>query len=268
MLERLKSQAEANGVDDLVWLDQTQIAAIEPSVLAVRGLLSPSTGIIDSHSYMSALRSDADPRGAHVVVPTPVVGGSVLATGFEARVRRCRTVQRNVSNGRERCRPACSRCGSLNQRDARSEHPGAAFRQRALFVLGGRAPFNRLVYPVPVPGGLGVHLTLDLSKQARFGPDVSWLGGVDYAFDERRAESFYAAIRAYYPALADGALVPGYTGIRPKLGAAGTPAQDFVIQGPRSHGIAGLVNLYGIESPGLTASLALAEATVAFLVEA
>ncbi|MEO6598843.1 MAG: FAD-dependent oxidoreductase, partial [Polyangiaceae bacterium] len=119
---------------------------------------------------------------------------------------------------------------------------------------------NHLVYPVPVPGGLGIHLTLDLAKQARFGPDVSWLSGVDYAFDERRSDAFYTAIRAYFPALADGALAPGYTGIRAKLGPAGAPTQDFVIQGPADHGIPGFVSLYGIESPGLTASLALADA--------
>jgi L-2-hydroxyglutarate oxidase LhgO len=118
---------------------------------------------------------------------------------------------------------------------------------------------------VPVPGGLGVHVTLDLAGQARFGPDVSWLDGIDYAFDDTRAASFYSAIRQYYPALADGALVPGYTGIRPKLSPAGSPADDFVAQGPRDHGVPGLLNLYGIESPGLTSSLALAEAALAHL---
>ena len=265
VLDRLKSQAEANGVDDLVWLDRAQIASMEPSVVAVRGLLSPSTGIIDSHSYMSALRSDAESHGAHVVVSTPVLGGSVVATGFELDFG-------GVEPFRATCRTVVNAAGLRAQEVARSINgvpeisiPEQHFAKGHYFVLAGRAPFNRLVYPVPVPGGLGVHLTLDMSKQARFGPDVSWLGGVDYAFDERRSDSFYAAIRAYYPALADGALVPGYTGIRPKLGAAGTPARDFVIQGPTSHGIPELVNLYGIESPGLTASLALADATVAAL---
>src|SRR6185369_5329795 len=131
--------------------------------------------------------------------------------------------------------------------------PECFYAKGHYFVLGGRAPFRRLVYPVPVPGGLGVHVTLDLVGQARFGPDVSWIDGVDYDFDESRATSFYGAIRTYFPALADGALNPGYTGIRPKLGPAGTPAQDFVVQGPQEHGVRGLVNLYGIESPGLTA---------------
>ncbi|HKO47526.1 MAG TPA: NAD(P)/FAD-dependent oxidoreductase [Polyangiaceae bacterium] len=264
-LERIKLQAEANGVHDLTWLDQAQIASLEPSVRAVRGLLSPSTGIIDSHSYMSALRADAEARGAHVVVSTPVLGGSVLGSGFEL-----------AFGGSEPfgaiCRTVVNAAGLRAQEVARSlsgvptsSIPEQHFAKGHYFVLAGRAPFNRLVYPVPVPGGLGVHLTLDMAKQARFGPDVSWLDGVDYAFDESRADSFYAAIRAYYPGLADGALVPGYTGIRPKLGPAGTPARDFVIQGPSDHGVPELVNLYGIESPGLTASLALAEATVAAL---
>jgi len=268
VLERLKAQAEANGVNDLVWLDQAQIASMEPSVSAVRALLSPSTGIIDSHGYMSALRRDAESRGAHVVVSTPVLGGHVVGTGFELEFggsepfgATCRTV---VNAAGLRAQEVARSISGVPEESIPEQH----FAKGHYFVLAGRAPFNRLVYPVPVPGGLGVHLTLDLAKQARFGPDISWLAGVDYAFDERRAESFYAAIRAYYPALADGVLRPGYTGIRAKLGAAGTPAQDFVIQGPASHGIAGLVNLYGIESPGLTASLALAQATVDALADA
>jgi L-2-hydroxyglutarate oxidase LhgO len=137
--------------------------------------------------------------------------------------------------------------------------PGAWFAKGHYFVFAGRSPFSRLVYPVPVPGGLGVHVTMDLAGQARFGPDVSWVDSIDYGFDEKRAASFYPAIRSYFPDLADGALQPGYTGIRPKLSAAGAPPHDFVIQGPADHQVPGLVNLYGIESPGLTASLALAE---------
>jgi L-2-hydroxyglutarate oxidase LhgO len=143
--------------------------------------------------------------------------------------------------------------------------PPCHYAKGHYFVLRGRAPFQRLVYPLAVAGGLGIHLTLDLGGQARFGPDVAWVDAIDYAFDESRAPSFYAAIRRYWPALPDGALSPGYTGIRPKLGPAGTPAQDFVIQGPEVHGVQGLVNLYGIESPGLTSCLAIAEAVVAAL---
>lgn len=259
-LESLKAKAEANGVDDLLWLDRAELARLEPAVSAVRGLLSPSTGIIDSHGYMSALRADAERAGAHVVVSTPVLRGRVVAGGFELEF-----------GGPEPftgiCRTVVNAAGLRSQEVARSisgvpaaSIPEQHFAKGHYFVLAGRAPFNHLVYPVPVPGGLGIHLTLDLAKQARFGPDVSWLSGVDYAFDERRSDAFYTAIRAYFPALADGALAPGYTGIRAKLGPAGAPTQDFVIQGPADHGIPGFVSLYGIESPGLTASLALADA--------
>jgi L-2-hydroxyglutarate oxidase LhgO len=137
--------------------------------------------------------------------------------------------------------------------------PGLYYAKGHYFVLRGRSPFRRLVYPVPGPGTLGIHVTLDLGGQARFGPDISWVDGVGYDFDESRAASFYRAIRTYFPALADGALEPGYTGIRPKLGPAGAPPRDFVIEGPADHGVGGLVNLFGIESPGLTAVLAIAD---------
>jgi L-2-hydroxyglutarate oxidase LhgO len=141
----------------------------------------------------------------------------------------------------------------------REKIPRAFFARGNYFTLSGRSPFSRLIYPVPVPGGLGTHLTLDLAGQARFGPDVEWIDDISYEVDPRRGDSFYAAIRRYWPDLPDGALQPGYSGIRPKITPPGAPAQDFVVQGPREHGVAGLVNLFGIESPGLTASLALAE---------
>jgi L-2-hydroxyglutarate oxidase LhgO len=140
-----------------------------------------------------------------------------------------------------------------------SSIPPQYFGKGHYFTLAGSSPFSHLVYPVPEPGGLGVHVTLDLAGQARFGPDVSWIASVDYGFDETRASQFYAAIRRYFPGLRDGALSPGHTGIRPKLVPAGAPAADFMLQGPAEHGVPGLLNLYGIESPGLTASLALAD---------
>jgi L-2-hydroxyglutarate oxidase LhgO len=246
-------------VTDLDWLDAREIAELEPQVKAVRGLISPSTGIIDSHGLMSALRRDAEERGANVILASPVLGGRVTAQGIELRIggsevstALCRTVvnagglqAQDVARGIEGVPP--------------SSIPGQYFAKGHYFTLSGRSPFQRLVYPVPVPGGLGVHVTLDLAGQARFGPDVSWLDGIDYSFDESRAAQFYSAIRSYFPALADGALVPGYTGIRPKLSPAGSPADDFVLQGPSEHGVPGLLNLYGIESPGLTSALALAD---------
>jgi L-2-hydroxyglutarate oxidase LhgO len=258
-LERLKAQAEANGVNDLTWLDQADIAALEPAVSAKRGLLSPSTGIIDSHAFMSMLRRDAERAGASVVVSTPVLGGRVGSRGIELDI-----------GGQEattaHCRTVVNAAGLRAQEVARSIRgvpvgsiPAQHFAKGHYFVLQGKAPFRRLVYPIPAPGGLGVHVTLDLSKQARFGPDVSWLNGIDYAFDESRSESFYQAIRSYFPGLAADSLSPGYTGIRPKLGPAGAPVADFIVQGPAQHGVPNLLNLYGIESPGLTSSLALAE---------
>jgi L-2-hydroxyglutarate oxidase LhgO len=137
--------------------------------------------------------------------------------------------------------------------------PGAYYAKGNYFTLSGRSPFSRLIYPVPVPGGLGVHLTIDLGGQARFGPDVQWIDAINYTVDPARADSFYAAVRTYWPDLQDGALQPGYAGIRPKITPRGAPAQDFVVQGPQTHGVRGLINLFGIESPGLTASLAIAD---------
>ena len=264
-LNRLKAQAEANGVADLVWLDRAEIFALEPAITAVRGLLSPSTGIIDSHEYMLALRRDAEAAGTDVVLATPVIGGRVAREGIELNVGGSETA--TIS-----CRTVINAAGLRAQEVARSivgvpksTIPEQHFAKGHYFVLAGRAPFQRLVYPVPVPGGLGIHLTLDLAKQARFGPDVSWIPGIDYTFDERRESSFYSAIRGYFPGLVEGSLTPGYTGIRAKLGPAGSPSQDFVVQGPVVHGVPGLVNLYGIESPGLTASLALGEHVLALL---
>jgi L-2-hydroxyglutarate oxidase LhgO len=260
-LEKYKKQGEANGVTDLRWLDAAEVNALEPEVRCVRGLLSPSTGIIDSHGLMQAYERDLRAAGGTVLLGTPVVGGSVSGgltievgdVGGQAPTTiRCRT----LVNSAGLYAPAVA--GLLRGLPAETI-PVATYAKGHYFVLSGKSPFRRLVYPIAVAGGLGVHVTLDLGGRARFGPDVSWIDGVDYSFDESRAPSFYEAIRRYWPGLADGALEPGYTGIRPKLGEKGAASQDFVIQGPADHGVPGLVNLYGIESPGLTASLALAD---------
>jgi L-2-hydroxyglutarate oxidase LhgO len=263
-LEKYKKQGEANGVTDLTWLEAAQVAAMEPEVRCVRALHSPSTGIIDSHGLMQAYERDLRGAGGNVLLATPVVGGSVeggltLEIGGQAPTKiRCRT----LVNSAGLWAPAVA--GTL--RGLRPETiPVATYAKGHYFVLSGRSPFKRLVYPIAVAGGLGVHVTLDLAGRARFGPDVSWIEGVDYSFDEGRAAAFYEAIRRYWPGLADGALEPGYTGIRPKLGEKGAASQDFVIQGPDVHGVPGLVNLYGIESPGLTASLALADVVIKLL---
>jgi L-2-hydroxyglutarate oxidase LhgO len=200
-----------------------------------------------------------------VLLATPVVGGGVREGGVTIEV-----------GGREPfavlCRSVVNSAGLFAQDVARrldglapETIPPQYFAKAHYFTLAGRSPFRRLVYPLPVPGGLGIHVTLDMGGQARFGPDVEWVDGVDYTFDETRAPAFYASIRSYYPALADGALNPGYTGVRPKLAPAGVAAKDFMIQGPGEHGVPGLVNLYGIESPGLTAALAIGGEVVGLL---
>ena len=200
-----------------------------------------------------------------VAFKTPLLGGRVVADGFELRV-----------GGDEpatiKCRYLVNAAGLYAPALARSIEgipldtiPPAYFCRGCYFTLFGKTPFTRLIYPVPVPGGLGVHITLDLAGQARFGPDVEWIDDVDYSVDPRRCDSFYAAVRRYWPGLKDDALQPGYAGIRPKISGPNDPAADFTMQGPAEHGIPGLVNCYGIESPGLTASLPLADAAVAKL---
>jgi L-2-hydroxyglutarate oxidase LhgO len=265
VLDRLRAHAAANGVHDLTPLSRAEVRELEPAVECVAGVLSPSTGIVDSHAYMSALRRDAEAAGAGIVFGSPVVAGEVGDGGITLSIG-------GAEPSRVCCRAVVNSAGLWAPRVARSIRgvpepsiPRDFYAKGHYFVLSGRHPFSHLVYPVPVPGGLGVHVTLDMGGQARFGPDVSWIDGVDYTFDERRVAGFTAAIRTYFPGLAEGALEPGYTGIRPKLGPEGSPASDFVIQGPSDHGVPGLVNLFGIESPGLTASLSLAERVAALL---
>jgi L-2-hydroxyglutarate oxidase LhgO len=258
-LEKILAAALKNGVDDLRWLSAAQAEQLEPAVRSVRALLSPSTGIVDSHGFMTALREDAEAAGAQLVLRTPVLsgraeqGGITLALGGE-------------DPGEIHFRLVVNCAGLWAQDVARAvvglpaaSVPPQHFAKAHYFVLSGPSPFRRLVYPVPVPGGLGTHVTLDMAGRARFGPDVEWVEGVDYRFDESRAESFYRSIRRYFPGLADGQLEPGYTGVRPKVTGPKDPAGDFLVQGPAEHGLPGLINLYGIESPGLTAALPLAQ---------
>lgn len=265
VLERLLLQAQQNGVTDLEWLTSAEVSRLEPAVVAVRGLLSPSTGVLDSHAFMSALRRDAESAGADVVRCSPVLGGRVTSAGFELSVG-------GSDPTALLCRTLVNAAGLRAQQVARSivgipepTIPPQYFAKGHYFVLGGASPFKRLVYPVPAPSGLGVHVTLDTAGQARFGPDVSWIDEVDYAFDEQRKASFALAIRQYFPSLSEGRLTPGFTGIRPKLSGPGGATHDFVVQGARDHGLPKLINLYGIESPGLTSALALAEHVLAAL---
>jgi len=258
-LTEIKARAEANGVEDMRLLSAAEAIALEPNLHCTAALLSPRTGIVDSHSYMLALQGDAEAAGAMLAFHAPVRQGRVVDDGIEIEV-----------GGDEpmnlRCRLMVN-CAGLHAPELAKKITGmpsdrvptAYYAKGNYFTLTGRSPFSRLIYPVPVPGGLGVHITVDMGGQAKFGPDVEWIDGIDYAVDPHRADKFYAAVRRYWPGLKDGALQPGYAGIRPKIVPQGAPAQDFVVQGPAEHGVAGLVNLFGIESPGLTASLALAE---------
>ena len=258
-LEAVARRAAANGVGDLEWLDAGQVEALEPALACVAALLSPSTGIVDSHGLMLAYHGDAEAAGAQIVCRAPILGSTVVPGGIELAI-----------GGDAPMRLACRwlvNCAGLEavalaaRIDGVPEAalPPAFYCKGSYYALAGRPPFSRLIYPVPEHAGLGVHLTLDLGGQARFGPDVEWIDRPDYDVDIGRAAGFYAAIRRYWPGLPDGALQPGYAGIRPKISGPGEPAADFRIDGPAEHGVKGLVNLLGIESPGLTASLAIAD---------
>jgi L-2-hydroxyglutarate oxidase LhgO len=258
-LYKYKEQAERNGVLDLQWLTRAEMAALEPNVLAVAGLLSPSTGIIDSHGLMLAYQGDAEARGATIAYHSPVLGGEIHDGGTVLRVGGSDQVALQ-------CRIVVNAAGLTAPAVARSIRgmphatiPPQHYCKGHYYVLAGRSPFQRLIYPVGSGLWHGVHVTLDLGGQVKFGPDLQWQDSIDYSFDTSREASFYDSIRHYYPGLPDGALQPGYTGIRPKITAQGEPAADFMIQGAQHHGVPGMVNLYGIESPGLTSSMAIGD---------
>jgi L-2-hydroxyglutarate oxidase LhgO len=221
-------------------------------------LLSPSTGIIDSHAYMLALRGDIENAGGVLVFRTPLLRARATADGFELDTGGDSPVSigcRIFVNSAGLSAPSVAR--AIDSMPA-EKIPTAYYAKGNYFSCSTRAPFSRLIYPVPEPGGLGVHLTIDMGGQAKFGPDVEWVDTLDYTVDPQRAEKFYPAIRRYWPALPDGALAPSYAGIRPKIVPPAIARQDFLIQSEAQHGVAGLINLFGIESPGLTASLAIA----------
>ena len=254
-LEGIQRKAHANGVTDVVWMTKAQVQALEPEISCVAGLYSPSTGIIDSHALMLAYLGDAEERGAMLALKSRLLGAQVVPDGFVVH-----SDQIDVA-----CKILVNSAGLKAPSVARSIEgvpenliPREFYAKGNYYSLARKSPFSRLVYPVPEPGGLGVHVTLDLAGQARFGPDVEWIDRIDYNVDPKRSERFYAAIRRYWPGLPDGALSPGYAGIRPKTAGPKEPAPDFEVQGPKVHGVPGLVQLFGIESPGLTASLALA----------
>ena len=258
-LQSIRAHAEANGVTDMQTLSGPAARALEPALNCDAALLSPSTGIIDSHAYMLALHGDAEAAGAAFAFHTPfrraraAAGRIELETGGTAPTTLgCDLLVNAAGLGA----PAVAR-GIDGMPIELIPVPYLA--KGNYFSCSARAPFSRLIYPVPEPGGLGVHLTLDMAGQARFGPDVEWVDRIDYAVDPARAEKFYPAIRKYWPTLPDGALMPSYSGIRPKIVPPAVASQDFLMQGWREHGVTGLINLFGIESPGLTSSLAIAD---------
>ena len=258
-LAKIAASGAANGVDDLRLLSQAETLALEPALNAAGALLSPSSGIVDSHELMTSLLADAEHTGATLALASPVTGGERDGEGWRLRVGDFELGARCVVNAAGLF--AAQVAGSLG-----TPAPRLRFARGHYFSLAGRAPFSRLIYPLPVDGGLGVHLTLDLGGQARFGPDVQWLddtdaAALDYAVDPALAPAFEAEVRSYWPALPAGALQPAYAGIRPKLNGPGGAAADFRIDSDTP----GLVQLFGIESPGLTAALALAEEVAARL---
>jgi L-2-hydroxyglutarate oxidase LhgO len=254
-LEGIRAKAHANGVTDVDWIAKDEVARMEPELFCMGALHSPSTGIIDSHSLMLAYLGDAEDRGAMLALKTPLVGGEITGGGIVLHTSEMTLKTAILVNSAGLRAPSVAK--TIEGFD-RKFIPGEFYAKGNYYSLNRKNPFKRLIYPVPEPGGLGVHVTLDLAGQARFGPDVEWIERINYDVDPRRADRFYAAIRRYWPGLPDDSLSPGYAGIRPKTAGPKEPAPDFEIQGPRKHGVPGLVNLFGIESPGLTASLALA----------
>ncbi len=265
-LPSIIEKARANGVHDLRLLNREQARELEPELECLGAVHSPSTGIVDSHGLMLSLQGDLEHAGGMVVCHAQVDLLAATDVGIDVQTRdgtrlRARTVINAAGLG------ACDL--ALRVRGLAADHvPRAWFAKGNYFTLSGRSPFEHLIYPAPEPdkhlAGLGVHLTLDLGGQAKFGPDVQWVDRADdLQVDPARGEAFYAEVRRYWPGLPEGALQPGYAGMRPKISGPHEPAADFVIQGPAVHGVPGLVNLFGIESPGLTSCLAIADQVVA-----
>ena len=259
-LAALLTQARANGVTDLDFLSNRDITALEPALRCTAGLLCPSTGILDSHSFMLALQGDLEAAGGSIAFLSEFVRGAIDHNGIRLSVRSDQdelTIHTRVVVNSAGLR-ATEVARAFTGLDARTVLE-TRYAKGTYFVLQQKSPFTHLVYPLPEGAGLGVHVTLDLAGETRFGPDAEWITEIDYHPDPDRAEAFYDAIRTYWPAIPAGSLAPGYVGIRPKIVGPGEPPGDFVIQGPKQHGAEGLINLFGIESPGLTASLAIGE---------
>jgi L-2-hydroxyglutarate oxidase LhgO len=265
MLKGIAEKALANGVEDIRWLSAAEAKALEPEVECLAALISPSTGILDSHGYMLSLQGDAEAAGATFAFLSPVTGGVVENGGITLEVggrEPMRLTARAVINAAGL--GAMKVAGAIQGLPA-DRVPPLYYAKGNYFSLLGRPPFERLVYPVPDHASIGLHYTRDLAGRGRFGPDVEWVESIGYDVDASRADRFYESIRRYWPGLKDGALQADYAGVRPKLQTPTGPVRDFLIEGPADHGVPGLVNLFGIESPGLTSSLAIAEHVIAKL---
>lgn len=263
-LDSVLGAAHRNGVSDVDYLTLNAVRELEPEVRCAGALLSPSTGIVDSHSLMLALQGDAEEHGAMIAFHSSLMECESVNNGFELAIE-----YQDGSHSGETLKLRCDmlvNAAGLGAQDVASRIAGIAsdniptlhLARGCYFTMAGRAPFQHLIYPMPDHASLGIHVTLDIGGNIRFGPDVEWVDEIKYDVNPSRGEAFYEAVRRYYPALRDGSLQPGYSGIRPKIQAPGEPPADFVIDGPSNHGIPGLVNLFGIESPGLTATLAIA----------
>jgi L-2-hydroxyglutarate oxidase LhgO len=259
--ERLRqhmAHAIEAGVRDLEWLQPDQAQKLEPNLACHAAYLSPWSGIVDSHALMQAYRAELEAHGGTVVLRSPVTGGAITPEGIEIKVGgiepttlRCKTLVNCAGHGAPPLARAIAKFPT-------SRVPRSYFRRGVYFSVTGR-PFKRLIYPIHGPGGMDIHAVIDLAGNVRFGPDAQWVDRIDYSVDPARAEAFYRSIRAFWPGLPEGALAPAYAGIRPKITGPDEPAADFIIQGRADHGIPNLINLFGIESPGLTSSLAIGE---------
>jgi len=263
-LQAILAKGKANGVNDLAMLTREEARTLEPALQCVAAVRSPSTGIVDSHSLMLAFQGDLETGGGVIALRSAFENGRATSCGLEVV----------TSDGMQLLAKSVVNSMGLSATEVARKFfglesrfvPNAYYAKGNYFTLSGQSPFSQLIYPIPEAAGLGVHLTLDLGGYAKFGPDVQWVDSPeDLDVDTSRGQAFYAEVRKYWPTLKDGALMPGYAGIRPKVSGPGDAASDFLIQGPTLHGVPGLVNLFGIESPGLTSCLAIAEYVSALL---
>jgi L-2-hydroxyglutarate oxidase LhgO len=259
-IEKYYKQGQINGVENVRWLSGAEARALEPQLNAVAAVEYLESGVMDAHGYMDALEGEIESHGGAVVLNSPFVGAAPReAGGFDIRVGGDAPTTVSARNLVISAGLSAQSCADLIEGFPKARIPRQYLAKGNYFSLSMKAPFQRLIYPPPVPGALGTHYRRDLGGVARFGPDIEWITEENYSVDPSRADSFYSAIRTFWPGLPDGALTPDYAGIRPKIHGPGEPQPDFMLEGPAEHGIAGLICLFGIESPGLTSSLALAE---------